>query len=302
MNTNINRAQLGYALLVVLFLAYLINANNIVAYFVGDSVKVISFDKFPKKDKVEFSIDESYVSGGLEGNIYFKGWAFCETGEENDSKKIGLIFVSDNISYIYNLKAVGRADLKVAFSTSKEIKGIMHGFAGEFSTIIMKNGIYKLYIYDWENENNYGIVDTGKLYKKDAIGIEEFTWTSSEIDLDLRSSVQRGLASNIEIFNNLHGDLLNVEGWAFVNEMDCKNQKVYIEIIGKSGSKTYDTISCTRYDVRTAYQNEMYEQSGFKAQIPIAGSDNGEITINIYIENDGTIYRTDNSYKYSLDI
>jgi hypothetical protein len=178
----------------------------------------------------------------------------------------------------------------------------MHGFEGEFSTITMKNGIYKLYIYDWENEKNYGVVDTGRLYEKDANGMKEFIWTSSEVDLDSQNAIQQGLTSYIDIFEVQEADLLNITGWAFVNELDCENQKVYLEIVGKNGSVIYDTTWVRRVDVGDVYNNRRYDQSGFQALIPTAGLEAGKMTIRVYVENDGAIYGGEQTYEYSLDL
>jgi len=153
MITNINKKRLAYGLFLVIFFVYLYNANNIVVSFVGESVKEINIDEIPQKDEVTFYIDNFYGSSSLEEKIYFKGWAFCETTEENNDKQISLIFVSDSSAYEYKMRTVNREDVVSAYRPSKKINGIKHGFAGDFTTIPMKPGIYELYIYVWENDN-----------------------------------------------------------------------------------------------------------------------------------------------------
>lgn len=299
MNTSINKGKIIYTLFIISFIIYLIQANNIVAYLIGENVEIVKYEDLPLKDRVEFVIDQSYVSGSFTGKIYYKGWAFCETEEDNKNKEISLIFVSDGDSYRYTYKPKSRPDVPIAFPT-KEVKGNMHGFAGEFSTVLMKDGIYKLYIFDWENEKNYGIVDTGRLYKKDANGIREFIWSASKVDLDLSSIVTGNIKSNIEAYTILNDGSLKIMGWAFINEMNSKNQKVYLEITDKNDKRVYNTLSKSRYDVVDAFQNEKYWDSGFNTQIPENELENGEITIQIYIENAGKIYRDEKDYKFLL--
>lgn len=299
---NLNRKRAVYLFLVVLFLIYLFSANNIISFFVGNVVKVVDFDKIEPKDEVLFSIDKFTEYRDLEQIVFFQGWAFCETAEENNDKEISLIFASDNASYEYKMQTSNREDVYNAFRDSKKIKGINHGFAGEFSTIPMKDGVYELHIYVWENDKNYGMVKTGKLYKKDSKGFDEFEWVSSKIKIDLTKAKLENTTSFIDIFNYQDDGHVNIVGWAFVEKLDCENQKVYLEITDKNGKKAiYDTKSVPRADVGDGYKNPLYNKSGFYSLIPLSELEKGNTTIRIYIENAGALYGDIKEYQYTLD-
>jgi len=296
-----NKRLVVYILFVVLFILYVFNANTIVGYFVGDAVKKTNINEFPAKDTVKYIIEDYYSSNNMEGRVYFSGWAFCETKEDNANKKISLVFASDNNCYEYIFEPIERLDVARAFKNSKNIEGINHGFTGEFSTITMNNGVYELYIYDWENEKNYGIATTGLLYKVDSNGFQKYTWISSVIDVDITNAIPGQLKSCVDVINMNEDGTVNIRGWAFVNELNSKEQKVYLEITDSSGkTATYDTKPIDRIDVGDAYLSSKYNHSGYEALIPSGNIVKGTITCRIYVENNGTIYGP--SIDYNLTI
>ena len=296
-----NKKFVIYLFLVVLFIIYMINANTIVAYFTGDAVKKTDIKELPIKDRVAYCIDSYYRSDNLEGRVYFSGWAFCETEKDNSNKEISLLFASDNNCYEFKFKPTIRPDITEAYKKSKKIEGINHGFGGEFSTIPMKNGIYKLFIYDRENKKNYGVADTEKLYKVDSDGFREYTWTSSVNDTDLTNAILGKLEYCIDINSMNEDGSINIQGWAFVNELNSKDQKIYLKITDGSGkTATYDTKPIERIDVGDAYHSSKYNQSGFKALIPTGKFAQGNITVIIYVENNGTIYGPSTNYKFTI--
>lgn len=299
---NINKNRVIYITIIILFLVYLFNANNIISSFFRDTVTKTDLTSYQTKDFVNYSVDEFAEYGGLLEKISFKGWAFCETSAMNNQKKISLVFVSDNNVYEFTDKVSNRYELYKAFNGSKKIQGTKHGFVWEFSTIPMRNGIYELYIYCRENDQNYGFVKTDKLYKKDVNGFKEYTWISSKIKKSLTTDATiQNVNSSIDKFEVMEDDSINIIGWAFLNEKDCLNQKVYLEITDSGGiTVTYNTKLMERRDVGDVFKSSKYNQSGFSALIPSGDLEKGEATIRIYIENNGTIYGP--SIDYNLTI
>ena len=164
----------AYVSLLILFVVYMFSANSIVLHFnEKDSLSVRDFESFSVKNDIYQAADDFQYLGGMYEVAYFQGWAFCETEQDNSDKTISLVFVSEDGDrcYVAESKAQMRGDVYGAFH---ETTGIYNGLAGlecQFSTVNMKSGIYKYYIAVWENETDYGIVDTGKMYKKDASGL-----------------------------------------------------------------------------------------------------------------------------------
>lgn len=173
-NTNKKKIKLRYVLYIIfliLFGSILFFSSDIVSLIISNSVRRVDLD-LPglKKDSVYYNFDTIEFYNDFSNNVYFAGWAFCETSQENDNKQIWFIFESDKATYIYK-NEVASSNLYETLKSTYNIQGNKHRFYSTASTVIMKNGIYKVYIYCKENENNYGLVDTGVYFEKNSKGI-----------------------------------------------------------------------------------------------------------------------------------
>lgn len=295
--------RLIYLCAVIIFIIIIFNANKIISELSGMSVNEIEFAGIPSKNVVYYDARKFEEYGNLTETVYFQAWAFCETIQKNNQKKVSLIFKSDTNCYESKCEIENRVDVYDTFKNVKNIRGKNSGFFSEFSTVSMKSGIYELYIYCWENEENYGLVNTEKLYKKNASGsFSEYIWTSSKVNKDFTDIAQGGLDSNIDIMEPMEDTLLSISGWAFVNKLNCREQKVYLKITDSNENAIiFNTRSTDRRDVGDANKSPDYNHSGFEACIPSDELKKGEIRIQIYIENNGVVYGDIKEYTYTIN-
>lgn len=169
-----------YIIFMFLFILYLFKADRIMLHYFGDSsnkLETIDFTSIKSNSEVNSNVDMAEYIGGLFNKVYFQGWAYCETGEDNPEKQINLIFKSLNsdLAYIVRSAAQTRHDVYATFKDTKQIYNELNGIETQFSTIPMKNGKYQLFVNVIENSSNYGIGDTGLIFVKDDTSFKKET-------------------------------------------------------------------------------------------------------------------------------
>lgn len=305
MSSNINnkyleRKKILYFTSLILLLSYLIFASDIISLFIPNSVtkKAINLDKL-KRSSVIYNIDSIEKYDDFLNTLYFAGWAFCETLEDNDEKEIWFIFKSDREIYIFKNEVVA-STLDRTFKDKYNIRGNKHRFYSTVSFATMKNGLYKFYIYCKENNENYGLADTGILLKKGNREISQYKLKSQLTKITLPIIVDKQVKCIIDSVDIIE-DCFEINGWAFIDGLDTINQSVYIRLSNEVGTDAiYDTQNITRPDVGEAYNNEIYKNSGFKAVIPIDElPDDKVVNIEILVENNGSVYSGSKAYMYS---
>ncbi len=153
---------------VFLFIVYLFTVNKwLPSLFDYSPLKTVDYDTLEKKDIVYFSVDSTECGENLKETCVMSGWAFCETKGDNLDKELILILKSVNKSYAIYPTITEREDVSNAYAGTKTIVGNNHGYNVTVATVGMKSGIYDLYIYCKENNENYGLVNTGITFKKE---------------------------------------------------------------------------------------------------------------------------------------
>ena len=138
--------------------------NEIVCLFMsvnGISIPVEKKDYSFKEAEGFFSIDYSTVNN-FNLLLDFAGWALIPTNYDNDNKSIKLILIGESDKHVYQVKAQVRKLEKTELANhvpEEYIKGD-NGFRFVFTALNMKNGVYRLAIYDFENEKNNGLLKT----------------------------------------------------------------------------------------------------------------------------------------------
>jgi len=273
-------------------------------------------------DEVYCSIDYFYIANDLYESVGVTGWAFAATTEENEDRKTYFIFQGDSNSYQYEVKIP--EDRGVQFyqqviyrgPTLTALLGVDNsnpklGFAGDFSTIGMKDGIYEFYIACWENEEVHGIKSTDIWIKKEGSKIEQIDASTQKIkQIEEKIATEEEACTSIIDVIRAKGESLAVIGWAFVPEMDAGTQKVYLEVRDKGGERSYyacDT-QYMREDVGTAFGDVRYNKSGFDIYIPVPETEdawqarilveNGE---KIWASNPYTVSKSSEGYKIAAN-
>jgi len=161
--------KIFYWVITVSFVLLFVFANDIIlsiplkeTYRLKE-VESTKYDEY-KRD-FEAKIESFYVKQDIFFTTEFSGYAFIPTNQASKDKTIKLIFVSNNKRYEVDTSIIERFNLRDLFH-ERSIVDINHGFITRFSPIKMENGIYKLYIYCYENDDIIGFMDTNRSFEK----------------------------------------------------------------------------------------------------------------------------------------
>lgn len=291
MNININKYRkiILYILFLLFFILWMLFSNSFFASFSPDQLTSRQESEYKSLTKVGYGIVDNIVQNdtSLIEDISMSGWALIPTYLSNASREIELVFISKENTYSVNAHLKSRPDVFVVYSDiyGDQLSDLL-GYEVEFSTATMKNGIYTLDIYCWENEQDYGLVHTGRKFIKQGTTFKEYIF-QSEMTTQLTSN--EDLTCGVIDTASAVDSFLEITGWAFLEDVDSSQQEVYIQLTSSSGSKTYTTESKTRADVAKSYENELYTQSGYIAKIPMDQLETGSYDLEIFVKSDSRI-------------
>lgn len=307
-----------YCSFLVLFFLYLIFSTDIISGITNADkhVKKVNVDQYGAKDDVTYSLDSLFLYNNFMESVEIQLWAFCETQADNQSKELSILLVPDSMSKVgYKIDGImsGRSDVYNAYKGQKSIIGINHGLKIEFSAIPIKNGTYKLCICCKENNENYGLVDTGVKLKKSGSGLVKYTepqYKSNSINMKndkvLNTEKANIKIDDITVGSNIKyyidscsiGDSLTVKGWAFISDIQSSETPIYLAVTATDGkTKVFSTNKLTRPDVAKVFKNELYTTSGFSSKISIDALSEGENKITVICESkDGKQVKAKSSY------
>jgi len=172
-----NKKRLFFlAIMYIFFIVLLIFATDIIFLFPIKNVNGLSlvsnFNALAISNDLNHRIDTFIENQDILSTVEFTGWAFIPSKNDENAKEIKLIFASEDYRYEVETELQERFDLKTVLQENG-VSDYKHGFITRFSPLQMKNGIYKLFIFCYENEEASGIVNTGKVYVKTYQGFSE---------------------------------------------------------------------------------------------------------------------------------
>lgn len=154
-----------YVLFIVVFMAATDIVLSLPLEIVNRTHKIETNAPDVLSSELVFNVDSFVENQDVLFSVEIIGWAFIPSESESDNKQIKLVFVSEDGRYEVETELQERFDQRGVFQQNN-VSGYKHGFVTRFSPLQMKNGIYKLYLYCYENEGTSGIVDTGKMFIK----------------------------------------------------------------------------------------------------------------------------------------
>lgn len=286
MSISINKKFVIYIGLCLLFIMWLCCSNH----FFGSLAPA---DIVPRKSS-EFSEWKMTGYCNIDNIIYddtsfikevsLSGWAFIPTEISDKNRKVELVLLSPEHTYsVEVVETQSRPDVVAACQNIlKQGNKNDMGFQTGFSSIEIEDGIYTLYIACQENEQDYGLIFTGKQFVKNGRIFEEYIFRSVEREsitaekkLDY-CSVDSVLAAQ---------NLLTISGWGFINGQNCLEQEVFIQLTDGAQEVAYTTQSVQRRDVAQAYENDDYMLSGYRTAIPLDNLEPGNYGVEIIIKN-----------------
>jgi hypothetical protein len=126
-------------------------------------IELNKYDEFAKD--FDLKIESIYTKQDIFITTEISGYALIQPDQASPNKAIKLVFSSDDKRYEVDASIIDRFNLNSLYR-DKGIVGINHGFITRFSPLNMENGIYKLYIYCYENDNIIGFMDTNRYFEK----------------------------------------------------------------------------------------------------------------------------------------
>lgn len=283
----------AYIILMLMLIVWLVTANNAVERIEGKTVaNKVAFEKYNTQDTVYWCFDEISTINSFTETASFQGWAFVETVYDNPDRFVSILLKNSDICYELKETTCQPREIQSAFS-DKSIPSSHVGILEDFSLLSVSDGIYDLYIYCWENEHNYGLVDTKLQLVKANGSITKRAWQSEAVNTKLALVKEKGCTRNVETLE-VRSNLLCVSGWAFVHEIDTDMQQVYLLFEESSGSKRlYPTKLSTRPDVASVFGSERYSQSGYEANMMLTDFDDGAWTMTVLVQKDGKTYESE---------
>ena len=159
----------AYWLITILLLLLFVFANDIaLAIPLKETyqLKKIELNKYNEFAKnFDLKIESIYTKQDIFITTEISGYALIQPDQASPNKAIKLVFSSDDKRYEVDASIIDRFNLNSLYR-NKGIVGINHGFITRFSPLKMENGVYKLYIYCYENENTIGFMDTNRYFEK----------------------------------------------------------------------------------------------------------------------------------------
>lgn len=287
----VNRKLIAYILFVLFFISLLFASNFFVMQLTTEHhLREDSLNNYNNKVQVNIGIDK-ILRSNLWGRSQVAGWAFCETGSFDENRSLTYLFVSDKKTYSLDIPFTHtREDVaKVYENKGIKFENRMIGYNNDFSTINMSEGIYQLYIYCNENEQDYGLIKTDYFFEKKGTDFEPYVWRSQVVDNKVVSKPQVKAVVALDATKVVE-DNIELRGWALIEGQDCASQTIYIKVTaGEANSRLYTTLSGTRTDVAKGYKNEQYTNCGYIARIPLNDLDNGRISVEIISKNNDQV-------------
>lgn len=280
-------------IIIIITVILLLYSTEIVTYTyskIGNKFILKEYNELNLKshNKVVHHIDKLLISNDIFKTLYMKGWAFVETEKNNDGRIINIFLKGDNgKTYMAESRLIWRGDLQQIFSSKKLVSNAL-GFVTVFSLANLSDDEYKIFINVYENNINYGIVDTGKIIKihDGNYEISDFKYKSTPVLIEITSNID-DLTFNIDK-NNADTSKVEISGWAYYKK---PIDNIYIGLTNNGQDEIYYTVSMVeRKDVAKKFNNLDLLNSGFYANIILDNEKNYKLS-SIIIEYKGKYYK-----------
>lgn len=288
-------------IITILFVCIMLSANTIVkTIFLNENNVVSKLDTFEALDKdyVYYMYFNGKKNSDILQTIKIDGYAFVPTNKDNDKRYTNIYLISDKNKY--KIKTTVKfvwLRKKHQFKYLQNFKDvnetIKYGFRSDFSAINIKNGIYKIFLETYENDENYGSIYTHKLLYKNGVNIELLDDTTSAEQVNIENIMTDNIRYAIDHIKK-EDDKIYFGGWAFHNN-SCGN--IYMAFKDKNNNDIYyKTVKGVRTDIGNYLKNSSYN-CGYYMYLDYDIAKNYVLS-NILLEQDGKFYNTSIDEKY----
>lgn len=230
-----------------------------------NEVKALKTSKeYMSSGYINYGLDEFRLSSDtIKEDFSFIGWAYLASRDTNDNRRVKIFLASEKNSY--ELEASTYLRKEIFYMNRDMVKGdnAKFGFGVSFSTIPIKDGLYKIGIYIEENPNEKGFIWIPQTYEKKN---NKHFFNNNKLVENINALSSDKIQYSIDDIDIEKGILT---GWIFKDGFNCDEQKVYIQIIKNNGERyTFDAISYGRIDSKLTTPIDMYINRGFKCFLP----------------------------------
>lgn len=220
--------------------------------------------------------------------LWVYGYAFIPTEKDSQERAAKIVLASDKRIYEGQLNVWFREDVNASLVE----QGIYHSsdklgiLSKEMNLISLSNGMYRVGIYVYENDTEYGICWMPVYIKKTSWGGAELYY--GEQVSNFENIEESGTASATLLTVQGIDDFFYIPGYAYDTEIGPNNQTVYIEATNSAGDKMTYLALPNDSKQNSYYPNESYTDNSFVARIPMELMPTGMVEMRVILENKKT--------------
>lgn len=296
MKSHKNKILCG--VLIIVWLILFSNLTPIVLSLKSEDLSLSSVNLDKSGGKVNYWIDSLTINDNLFREVYVWGWAFIDTEEDNTYKNVKLILASGENVYEKNMDLFIKGGLAVALPNNI-VPEYRTGVTTTFSPLGMENGDYALYIYVYENEDNVGIINTGRVFHKSYQSFFEIIGGQKLSNSDFAGARANPAVKYYIDECSVSGGKVQINGWAYLENTESSKNQIFLQIMKPDGTVSYySTQKVSRVDVAEHFKDDRYASSGFRVELPPDAIGTGENLISVII---GTENRAAGEYAFTWD-
>ena len=245
-----------------------------------NDLQVVDFKTYEAMAKDVVYVEGNTIQFGTDDfeTLSLEGTCCVCTEKENLNKTVTVLLKSKDICYASERPSV-LGDVP-AGAVSPPIK-INHGYTRDISLLPIKNGVYELWLFDWENEENYGLIFLDIWIVKDRQGIRMKERT---VNVDLKEKLYSEANWCLDYVHKERGGL-SFSGWAFQENVETQGQTVYLKLSTSAETRYIECYFVKDKGVSLYFESDKYDYSRFLGYADQAWIGNGPLEISLILKN-----------------
>ena len=293
----ITRKKLVFSVAIVLIICWLFKSNSIIVnlfsnQFIPQETQDINLENSLVTDA---TIEFDYIRplNNLLEDFLLEGWVALYDDNIRYPSSIQMLLVSSDTTYQVNSYITQKISVQNNIDNQND-HGIAYSFQSIFPTVSLKKGIYRLYLlYEYDIGKYY--VNTGKVFEKKPEKFQQYFAPEESLHPEDTRTVYGG----IENVNDTDGDMIEVNGWAALENGNSYIESVHIEVEVDNSLHYYPAEKRYRRDVGTYFMDTRYSYSGYTAYIPKALVEDKNAKLRVVVDEyrAGNVYQLDQNGK-----
>lgn len=303
-----NRTLLGLCFSLIILTIYLVNANSLFRMLIQtepalETITQKEFDRLRGDDYVVLKwVKQPEVSNDFLGSLLLDGVLYCEHEEISINKVHGVVLKSKENIYYFSVPAHnGKTAMENEINAGYKLASDNILLKANIPTVMFDDGFYRLYLFNYESDEIYGMCDTGLIFEKRGDTFSQYFGQSIDPLGDIPFDSVRLSIDSIE---QIGLNQIRVYGWANESFIDTQEQNVYVEFYNDPFEKPIATYHCSgirRSGLGEYFGEERYDFSGFQLNVEKPKKLNDEFYIRLAIGDSQHIVRSHIRVAYRYD-